>query len=86
MSDAAPCISKETQIKRTESDARVSGSFGEQLPYPNPNIKRKVRVRIYGNVVKAVERNQYLISWDNGSTSILFSNSLRLEGEEEQTT
>ena len=70
MSDATQSVStgnaarpREKRVKRLEVGCRVSGSFGEYIANPNPNIKRRVRKRIFGRIVKAVDKSQYEVCW-----------------------
>ncbi len=57
----------------------MSGSFGEYRSNPNPKIRRRVRSRLYGNIVCALDRNRYKVAWDNGTTSDCYSNCLSKE-------
>lgn len=67
------------RYKNLEVGCRVSGSFGEYRSNPNPNIRRRVRARLYGNIVCALDRNRYKVAWDNGTTSDCYSNCLSKE-------
>ena len=55
------------------------GSFGNYVPNPNPNIKRRIRMKLYGTIVRAVDKKQYEVLWDNNKTSLVFANSLAKE-------
>jgi hypothetical protein len=83
MAEAAALISGELSRKRNDKrfdvGCRVSGSFGEMAPNPNPNISRRVRQRIFGNITEAVGPKQYKVLWDDGNTREHFSNSLKKE-------
>jgi hypothetical protein len=86
MTEVAPIVStllpaprKERRVKRLEAGCRVSGSFGDYIPNPNPNIKRRIRMKLYGTIVRAVDKKQYEVLWDNNNTSIVFANSLAKE-------
>lgn len=86
MSEATQSVStgnaarpREKRVKRLEVGCRVSGSFGEYIANPNPNIKRRVRKRIFGRIVKAVDKSQYEVCWDDGKTFAVFANSLSKE-------
>jgi hypothetical protein len=83
MAEAAALITGELSRKRNDKrfdvGCRVSGSFGEMAPNPNPNISRRVRQRIFGNIIEAVGPKQYKVLWDDGSTKEPFSNSLKEE-------
>ena len=72
-------LSRKRNDKRFDVGCRVSGSFGEMGPNPNPNIPRRVRQRIYGNIIEAVGPKQYKVLWDDGTTREHFSNSLKKE-------
>ena len=65
--------------KRIEVGCRVSGSFGEFIPNPNPAIKRRHRAKLYGVVTEACGRNRYKDLCDNGTEHEVASNSLRIE-------
>ena len=63
-------------VKRFDVGCRVSGSFNDYCPNPNPNIPRRVRARIFGNIIEAVGHLQYRVLWDDGvSCEPDFSNS-----------
>ena len=66
-------------MKRLEAGCRVSGSFGDYVPNPNPNIKRRIRMKLYGTILRAVDKRQYEVLWDNNNISIVFANSLAKE-------
>ena len=72
-------LSRKRNDKRFDVGCRVSGSFGEMGPNPNPNISRCVRQRIFGNIIEAVGPKQYKVLWDDGTTREHFSNSLKKE-------
>ena len=65
--------------KRICVGARVSGSFGEFYPNPDPNIKRRKRMRIYGVVQEACGPRKYRVCFDSGLIVDCFSNTLRIE-------
>jgi hypothetical protein len=86
MSEAAAIVSvlpaapsKDKRAKRLEAGCRVSGSFGDYVPNPNPNIKRRIRMKLYGTIVRAVDKKQYEVLWDNNKTAVVFANSLAKE-------
>jgi hypothetical protein len=86
MPEVAPIVSavsaappKEKRVKRLEAGCRVSGSFGDYVPNPNPNINRRIRMKLYGTIVRAVDKKQYEVLWDNNNTSVVFANSLAKE-------
>ena len=86
MSEVAPVVSalspaepKEKRVKRLEAGCRVSGSFGDYVPNPNPNIKRRIRMKLYGTILRAVDKKQNEVLWDNNNISIVFANSLAKE-------
>jgi hypothetical protein len=65
--------------KRLSVGARVSGTFGDFYPNPDPNVKRRKRQRIYGVVQEACGPRKYKICFDSGLIVDCFSNTLRLE-------
>jgi hypothetical protein len=65
--------------KRLCVGARVSGSFGDFYPNPDPNIKRRKRMRIFGMVQEACGPRKYRVCFDSGLIVDCFSNTLRLE-------
>jgi hypothetical protein len=82
MPEVAPSEGTSTtreRVKRLEVGCRVSGSFGEYRPNPNPNIKRRVRERIFGHIICAVDRKKYKVRWDDGRETEVFSNCLSKE-------
>ena len=82
MPEVAPSEGTSTtreRVKRLEVGCRVSGSFGEYRPNPNPNIKRRVRKRIFGHIICAVDRKKYKVRWDDGRETEVFSNCLSKE-------
>ena len=77
MSEVAAVNGRKRPVKRIDVGCRVSGSFGDYCPNPNPNIPRRVRAR---NIIEAVGHLQYKVLWDDGvSREPHFSNSLRKE-------
>ena len=66
-------------VKRLTIGSRVSGTFGELIPNPDPSKKRCIRKRLVGNVVCAVGHGKYTIAFDNGITMDCCSNRLRAE-------
>jgi hypothetical protein len=74
MSESAP-----VREKRLSVGARVSGTFGDFNPNPDPNIKRRKRQRIYGVVQVACGPRKYTVCFDSGLIAECFSNTLRLE-------
>ena len=83
MSDAAVIclgeLSRKQNDKHFDVRCRVSGSFGEMGPNPNPNIPKRVRQHIFGNIIEAVGPKQYKVLWDDGTTREHFSSSLEKE-------
>jgi hypothetical protein len=65
--------------KNLEVGCRVSGSFGEYRPNPNPNICQQIRTCLLGNIICALDRNRYKVAWDDVTTSNCYSNSLSKE-------
>ena len=74
-----PARPREKQVKPVEVGCGVSGSFGEYIADPNPNIKWQVGNRIFGQIVKAVDKSQFEVRWDDGKTFAVFANSLSKE-------
>jgi hypothetical protein len=58
------------------ADCRVSSSFGELIPNPDPNKKRCMHKQLFGNVVNAVGHGIYMVAFDNGETIECCSNRL----------
>jgi len=80
MSEVTAVNARKRPAKRFDVGCRVSGTFGDYCPNPNPNIPRRVRARIFGNIIEAVGHLQYKVLWDDGvSREPHFSNSLRKE-------
>jgi len=82
MPEAAPLVGTSTaweRIKRLKVGCHVSGAYGEYRPNPNPNIKRRVRERIYGHIICAVDHKKYKVRWDDGQEAEAFSNCLSKE-------
>jgi hypothetical protein len=67
------------QPKRLLTGARVSGPFGDFYDNPDPNIRRRKRLRIYGIVTGACGERKYTVQFDSGQVLECFSNTLRLE-------
>jgi hypothetical protein len=74
MSESVP-----VRKKRLTVGARVSGTFGDFYPNPDPNIKRRKRQRIYGIVQDACGPRKYTVCFDSRLIAECFSNTLRLE-------
>ncbi len=72
-------VPEPTSRKRLVVGCRVSGSFGELIPNPDPNKKRCVCKRLVGNVLHAVGHGKYMVAFDNGETLECCSNRLRVE-------
>lgn len=71
--------SSSRSVRRIAAGARVSGTFGELQSNPNPNIKRRVKKRVFGNVIGAVDAKKYRVDFDNIGVLEVSSNRLRLE-------
>jgi hypothetical protein len=67
------------QPKRLLTGARVSGPFGDFYDDPDPNIRRRKRLQIYGIVTGACGERKYTVQFDSGQVLECFSNTLRLE-------
>jgi hypothetical protein len=61
-------VPEPTSWKQLVVGCRVSGSFGELIPNPDPNKKQCVRKRLVGNVLHAVGHRKYMVAFDNGET------------------
>lgn len=58
---------------------RVEGSFGPLVANPNPNIKRRVRMRVTGTVMNAVGQHNWSVLFDfDGKTQEVHSRSLKI--------
>ena len=62
---AGNASSSSRSVRRIAAGARVSGTFGELQSNPNPNIKRRVKKRVFGNVIGAVDAKKYRVDFDN---------------------
>ena len=69
-------VSRTRAVKRIAPNTRVSGSFGDFIPNVNPAVKRRKHLRIYGNVLCAVDRGKYRVQFDNETIQECYSNSL----------
>ena len=58
---------------------RVSAKCGELISNSCQSQYRRVRERLFGNVVSSIGGNKYSILFDNGITKEIQSNSLRIE-------
>jgi hypothetical protein len=65
--------------KRLTAGCRVSGTFRELIPNPNPAKRRCVRKQLFGNVIYAVGHGKYKVAFDDGVTLECFSNWPRAE-------
>jgi len=54
-------MSRTRGVKRIAPNIGVSGSFGDFIPNVNPAVKRRKHLRIYGNVLCAVDRGKYRV-------------------------
>ena len=50
--------------QRIRNGTRVSGSHGELRANPNPQIKRRVKQRLYGVVIEATDAKKYRVRFD----------------------
>jgi hypothetical protein len=64
------------RYKNIEVGCCVTGSFGENCPNLNPNIRQWIRTQLFGNIVCMFDRKKYKVAWDDGTTSDCYSNSL----------
>ena len=65
--------------KRLIPGQRVSGSVGDWIPYPNPNLKRKRKAKLYGYVVSESGNGKYHVRFDDGATREVAANILKCE-------
>jgi hypothetical protein len=65
--------------KRLVPGQRVSGSVGPLVENPDASKKRKVRSRLYGNVVEEAGNKSYKVQFDDGQIRSVPSNTLRIE-------
>jgi hypothetical protein len=77
VSQQQPTRAIHARVRHLEIGCRVSGKFGDLLPFENS--KRWKRARLFGNVIDAVDANKYRVLFDNAVELECFSNSLRLE-------
>ena len=62
--------------------SRVSAKCGKLSPNPRGSGFRRIRERIFGNVMKSVGDNKYSIKFDDGTTKEVHSNTLRIKDSE----
>jgi hypothetical protein len=65
--------------KRLLPGCRVSGSFGQLIPNPDPNKNQCICQQLFGNVMSAVGPGKYLVAFDNNETMECPSNRLHVE-------
>ena len=65
--------------KRITTGQRVSGCVGEKVANPDPRQKRKVRERVYGNVLEEAGPKKYRVQFDDGVQRDVSSKILRIE-------
>ena len=57
----------------------VSGSHGKLIPNPNPNVKRRVREKVVGTVIKAAGLHKWEVLFDyNKQMQVVTSKSLKI--------
>ena len=61
--------------------SRVSAKCGKLSPNPRGSRFRRIRERIFGNVTRSVGDNRYAITFDDGTSKEIHSNSLRIEDQ-----
>ena len=62
---------------------RVEGAFGPLVPSPNPKVKRRVREKVCGTVIRAVDHRRWETVCDlDGEIKIVTSNSLKFVPDE----
>jgi len=67
------------QPKRLLTGSHVSGAFGDFYDNPDPNIRRRKRLRIYGTIIGACGEWKYTVQFDSRQVIECFSNTLHLE-------
>jgi hypothetical protein len=65
--------------KQLTDGCRVSGTFGELIPNPDPAKRRCVHKRLFGNVICAVGHGKYKVAFDDGVALECFSSRLHAE-------
>ena len=62
---------------------RVEGAFGPLVDNPNPKAKRRVRERVCGTVIKAVDQRRWeIVSNIDGEIKTISSNALKVVTDE----
>jgi hypothetical protein len=67
------------QPKRLLTGSRISGAFSDFYDNPDPNIRRRRQLRIYGTITGACGERKYTVQFDGGQIIERFSNTIRLE-------
>ena len=61
---------------------RVEGAIGPLVPNPNPTIKRRVRSRVFGTVIRAADKHKWEVRLDcDGSIKLAPSSALKFVPE-----
>lgn len=69
---------------RLQAGCRVKGSHGPFIPNPNPNIKRRLRERVEGTVIKASGQREWIVCFDyDGKEKEVSSNALTIVSDAE---
>ena len=64
---------------RLVPDSRLFGSHGPLVANPNASVKRRVRDKVYGTVVKAEGLHKWEVRFDfDGKSKVVSSRSLKL--------
>ena len=64
---------------RIVAGTRVAGSHGKLIPNPNPNVKRRVREKVVGTVIKAAGLHKWEVLFDyNKQMQVVTSKSLKI--------
>ena len=68
-----------THPSRISVGCRVEGSHGPLQPNPNPDSKRRIRMRVVGTVLSAADSQMWNVSFDfDGKTKTVHSRSLKI--------
>ena len=68
-----------THPSRISVGCRVEGSLGPLQPNPNPDSKRRIRMRVVGTVLSAAGSHMWNVRFDfDGKTKVVHSRSLKI--------
>ena len=64
---------------RISVGCRVEGCYGPLVPNPNPNVKRRVRDRVVGTVLRAAGQHKWAVQFDfDGKVKTVASSGLKI--------